>query len=250
MMQKSYIGLFILTALVVQLLLVGFLMTNYGCNLSGFCQSGDHSHTDGPLRHRAGALASKKKISSTNVSIYYETHCPDSKALIVGGLAAAVTKFKDEITYDLVPYGKASFRESEGTLVFRCQHGEKECSGNTFHACAINQNPDKILDVIKFVQCSMMIVRNMPEVMKQCATTNGLDFDKIQACESGDEGKKFLKEMGVKTQAAAAIIKTSRSGHLDFVPSTIIDEKPLVYEALSDLPSVVCSNAKVKPTGC
>ncbi|XP_003740590.1 GILT-like protein C02D5.2 [Galendromus occidentalis] len=234
MARRNTIILFVATVLISQLLLLFVaLHTEFGCSLSGFCAApGELSHT---------ALADK-----TKVEVFYETHCPDSQAIMRNGVQKSLPLL-DEVDIELVPYGKADTSGQGGSLSFRCQHGQKECDGNMYHACAIDIHDDK-KQVLEFAICSMSYRQKVLENIEQCAKQHGIDYAALKGCFSSQKGKDLLAKMGQKTREGAKII--NKTDRLDFVPSTIIDGVPRVYESYPDLRRSVCANAKQKPSQC
>lgn len=72
------------------------------------------------------------------VSVYYEALCPDSRRFFVDQLLPAYELIPDSIELDLVPYGKANTKQTDGRINFSCQHGPTECLANKIHACVID----------------------------------------------------------------------------------------------------------------
>ncbi|XP_022647801.1 GILT-like protein 1 isoform X3 [Varroa destructor] len=155
----------------------------------------------------------------TRVEILYETHCPDSQQIMREGVKKSLSLLP-EVEFVLVPYGKASTSGEGPSLQFQCQHGVKECEGNTFHACAIKLHQNK-KQVIEFVICTMSYRQDVRQNIEQCAAKNSISYEVLHACAKGQQGKDLLAKMGVMTQATAKEI--NGGSQLDFVPSTLID---------------------------
>lgn len=93
-----------------------------------------------------------QSANKVSLGVYYETLCPDSIAFINYQLYPTVQSLGIEnIDLNLVPFGKASWTESGSSLVFTCQHGERECKGNTIQNCAKSQLD--VATLVKFVYC-------------------------------------------------------------------------------------------------
>ncbi|OQR68460.1 GILT protein C02D5.2-like [Tropilaelaps mercedesae] len=184
--------------------------------------------------------------AETRVELYYETHCPDSQHFMKEGLRRSL-QLLPEVDFVLVPYGKASTSGTGPSLSFQCQHGAKECEGNTYHACAIELHSNK-KQVLEFAVCTMSFRQNVLANIEKCAVDNGIDYNAVKNCATGHQGKDFLAKMGELTQAAAN--KINGRPQLDFVPSTIIDGTPYVYDSYSNLHKTICANAKQKPCNC
>jgi interferon gamma-inducible protein 30 len=70
-----------------------------------------------------------------NLSIYYETLCPDCRKFITTQVWNAYQSILSIVNISFVPYGNARevYRPRIDVYVFNCQHGFQECMGNFFH---------------------------------------------------------------------------------------------------------------------
>lgn len=61
----------------------------------------------------------------TQISIYYETLCPDSRRFFLHQLAPTYEKLNRFMDVELIPYGHAnvSYPRHDNKPVFHCQHG-------------------------------------------------------------------------------------------------------------------------------
>lgn len=188
----------------------------------------------------APLVTSEDKVT---VSVYYETHCPDSKAFLLDQLIPTYRELTEITNVQLFPYGKASYeRLDNGTYQFYCQHGPRECRGNTVQACALDMYP--IDKVIPFVEC--MEKSGLPDtVVDSCAQSSDLDASKVNQCADGAKGNNLLLQMGQATKAA--------NPHLRFVPSIHINgvyNDDIQRDALSNLKRVICSTYKGDNAKC
>ena len=181
------------------------------------------------------------------ISVYYEVLCPDSKAFVTEQLYENVfnTSLAQSVIFDLVPYGKAQTSKQNGQYKFTCQHGPRECIGNMMHACSIQLFGN--LASVPFVNC-MMKERNPDKHAQQCATQTGLDWTKIQQCQSSN-GPELLAAMGDRTHSLQPAMK--------FVPWITFNDQFSEQdqaEALVNLRGVICSKLPGtqagKPPGC
>lgn len=168
------------------------------------------------------------------VTIYYEALCSDSRNFILKQLVPTYEKLSDVIEIDLVPYGKATTMERDGTYVFECQHSYIECDANKIHACVLDQPFPKDIH-LKYVAC--MIKDNMVphEAGSKCADEVGVDYRPIRECANGLEGSELLKTYGVRTHAV--------SPKITFIPTIQLNYSsrvPLV-NILKDLFKEVCN---------
>ena len=177
-----------------------------------------------------------------NVSVYYETHCPDSKAFLLNQLIPLSRSAPELINIELYPYGKASHEGSGKDLKFYCQHGPRECKGNTIQACALNQYPlDKVLP---FIEC--MEKAGLPDIASSsCATSNGLDNANITTCADNTEGKELLLKMAQATESL-----NPRAHFVPWININGVHTDANQNEALVDLLKVVCRNSKGSSDKC
>ncbi|KAI1290096.1 Gamma-interferon-inducible lysosomal thiol reductase [Halotydeus destructor] len=169
------------------------------------------------------------------VSVYYETLCPDSIAFIKNQLTPTYNDIGEIMDIELVPYGKAAYEErDDGSVIFRCQHGSRECYGNTVQACAIKQLNNSIELILPFVHC--METQRFPDRAGQkCAEERNLTWSDLSSCASGNEGQRAHLEMGKKTE--------SLSPKMYFVPWINVNDVHSNANqdgALDDLLKVVC----------
>jgi interferon gamma-inducible protein 30 len=70
-----------------------------------------------------------------NLSIYYETLCPDCRQFISTQVWNAYQTILDIVNITFVPYGNARelYRPETKLYQFYCQHGAEECYGNLIH---------------------------------------------------------------------------------------------------------------------
>lgn len=114
----------------------------------------------------------------TQISIYYETLCPDSRRFFLHQLAPTYEKLNRYMDVELIPYGHAnvSYPRHDNKPVFHCQHGPQgdynytliknsfslsltslifkllECYGNKVQACTIDMLKDTTVS-LNFVKC-------------------------------------------------------------------------------------------------
>ncbi|XP_056639384.1 GILT-like protein 1 [Diorhabda sublineata] len=194
--------------------------------------------------------------NALKVTVYYESLCPDSVRFIGRQLYPYWNDLVDYIDeMELVPYGKAThiFYQHNATFnlpayyEFSCQHGQEECKGNKYQACALAQNKGKYVEV-PLVFC---IMRNRNpssfNVVKNCAERYRLDISKLKTCCDSIEGDQLLAIKGDKTWELEP--------NINFVPTIVFNEKfdrTTQSQSLQDFVAVVCSKIqnKTKPTIC
>jgi hypothetical protein len=70
-----------------------------------------------------------------NLTIYYETLCPDCQQFITTQVWNAYQSILSIVNISFVPYGNAreTYRPETQLYQFYCQHGSDECYGNLIH---------------------------------------------------------------------------------------------------------------------
>ena len=118
----------------------------------------------------------------------------------------------------------------EGSL--SSMHGDNEVKGDLVQVCALEQAPDKALDMMV---CQNKNARAVATNWKDCAGELGIDTDKLASCMDGDHGQKLL----------AASFETARKRGADASPTIYLDGKP--YEGgrrPRDIMRAVCGATK------
>ncbi|KAL1508959.1 hypothetical protein ABEB36_003772 [Hypothenemus hampei] len=189
-------------------------------------------------------------INAISVTVYYEALCFDSVNFITRQLYPNYPLFKDHVTIDFVPYGKAihNFNTTTGKYTFKCQHGKEECMGNKFQACGLAQIDKKDVQM-EFVTC-VMSTSNPSNVyfIEQCANKYKMDFKKIVTCASSKEGDELLASNGEKTW--------NLEPNLSYVPTIVYNNSTEINSietrnSLVDFKNVVCGKlATRKPVLC
>ncbi|XKL59294.1 hypothetical protein PGB90_000310 [Kerria lacca] len=146
-----------------------------------------------------------------NISIYYESLCPDSKLFITQYFYPAYEIFSNYLNIRFIPFGKANIREDGSE--YTCQHGKEECVRNIIHGCALDMLTST--NQVEFVYCAMIKRTIMGH--KECAIQNGLIWEDIQNCVNGERGLAL-------TLLAQYDTRISTDGP-KFVPTIIFNNK-------------------------
>jgi len=191
-----------------------------------------------------------------NITVYYESYCPDSirfitKQLYPAWMAINSTVSNDnggiKLNLELIPFGKADWvlkvDEDEGEYYdFTCQHGDKECVGNTIQTCVIHYSGNNSSIYIPIINC---IEALHTHEAKQCVEESALDWHSIEECTNGKEGNLLLYEAGVKTKAL---------GDIKYIPRIHVNgefTEMLSHRAEMHLLSVICQYHKgIRPSYC
>ncbi|XP_050539522.1 GILT-like protein 1 isoform X2 [Daktulosphaira vitifoliae] len=167
-----------------------------------------------------------------NMDVYYESHCPDSRDFIREALHPIFCKIQPYINLNLIPFGKAHSVEGGG---FECQHGQKECRGNTIHNCVLKRIADPVAQV-DYVNCAMLNPDKPGHIETACVQISGLNPIEIEYCYKSKEGYELMLNAERET-------KTKTPGPR-FVPTIIFEG---VYNdrdqvsAFENLESTICA---------
>ncbi|XP_017492951.1 PREDICTED: gamma-interferon-inducible lysosomal thiol reductase-like, partial [Rhagoletis zephyria] len=176
----------------------------------------------------------------TQISIYYETLCPDSRQFFLKQLAPTYEKLNRYMDVELVPFGHAnvSYPRHDNKPVFHCQHGPQECYGNRVQACTIELLKDTSVS-LNFVKCmfAQKDWHNTQATAETCSNQLGLDWPKIKSCAEGSEGERLLIANSLKT--------FNLSPEHNYIPWVVIDKAhttELQRQSESHLLKFLCDN--------
>ncbi|VVC43698.1 Gamma interferon inducible lysosomal thiol reductase GILT [Cinara cedri] len=200
------------------------------------------------LQNPESSLMKNKETDGTYylpVGIYYEALCPDSRNFILQHLVPSINKAPNSFDVDFVPYGKAKTHEnSDGSIIFDCQHGEVECQANKIHSCAKKHIKDKSI-LVKYIACMIDYNYDPEKIGIYCAKRYSINWNKISTCSKGKEGEQLLKQNGEATDKLWP--------QVSFIPTiTINHEQPRQASVLKDFWAVACSYfpSESKPIAC
>ncbi|CAH1373922.1 GILT-like protein 1 [Tenebrio molitor] len=146
-------------------------------------------------------ITASAEAKSLNVTVYYESLCPDSKKFITTQLYPSYELISDYLNVEFIPFGNAKVaNNSDGTLNFTCQHGPKECHGNEVQACAISVD---VQNSMEFVNCAMASSDPSDDnLLEQCAELDGISWDSIEDCMTNGLAEKLFVQNGARTGEA------------------------------------------------
>merc|ERR1712013_151604 len=107
------------------------------------------------------AITAKPANPTVEISVYYESLCPDSIRFVNEQLFPSWKKFKNELKVDLKPFGKANFYASGSSWNFTCQHGPEECQGNKVQACILDQVMSNTLEMLQSLYFRFLVPRSL-----------------------------------------------------------------------------------------
>ncbi|XP_040573344.1 GILT-like protein 1 isoform X3 [Lepeophtheirus salmonis] len=184
----------------------------------------------------------EKEAAKVNITLYYETRCPDCIRYDTQTLYPTYKLLQDIMNIQFIPYGKANTTAKPDGFTFICQHGPTECLGNMVHACAIQYVELPIL--ADYINCMTKISEDPINAGKTCSESLSLPWTKIQKCVSTLEGEILLAQYGEITHALTP--------KLTSVPTVELNGSQDNQDALiNDLKGSVCSAyTGVKPSAC
>lgn len=178
------------------------------------------------------------------VTAYTEAYCPDCKLWSIQQLQTAYKApgVAEIMNITLVPFGNAIETIRNGSYVFACQHGPKECQANMFQACAMALNGYTFANYWPFVHC-MDSSKEPVTAAAGCAKATGQSWEAIEQCSISQKGNLIMHQMAVATKS---LVPPHR-----YVPWVTIDGEHSV-EAENKLLSAVCRAYKggQLPPGC
>ncbi|KAH8238774.1 hypothetical protein KR026_007328, partial [Drosophila bipectinata] len=167
------------------------------------------------------------------ITVFYEALCPDSKYFLSKQMLPAFKTAPSIMDVKLVPYGKATTRQSDGNISFDCQHGPTECQANMYHACAVDIIKDPLIR-LEVISCMIRDNRFPQTAMQKCAKQHSFkNIYLIQKCFDSDHGLELVKLNGETKHALRPAIT--------FIPTVTIDgSQGRQASILKDLLSEVC----------
>ncbi|KAG8235708.1 hypothetical protein J437_LFUL016327 [Ladona fulva] len=179
-----------------------------------------------------------------NVSLYYESLCPDSVRFVVNELQPTWEQLAGYMNIRFIPFGKSwSEMNRRKERVFRCQHGPRECLGNKMQSCGLSLLPTQESQV-KFVTC-VMSKQDPSSAGPECCREVGLDFLRLREC--------YYSSLSDELQLEAEQETNSIRNPLRFVPTIVYNgvfNPRKQDESLYNFKAVVCSQIPQPPEAC
>lgn len=181
-----------------------------------------------------------------DVTLYYESLCPDCKNFISTQLWRAWNLIPSIMKLTLVPFGNAEEKQEFGKWKFRCQHGPEECVGNVIETCAINITKD-INIYFPFIHCMENSTSEKPEKSaEKCSQHFKVDYDAISKCAKGDMGNELEHQMALKTNAL-----NPQHKYVPWVTINGVHTEDMEKKVEDDLVKFLCDMYKgEKPAAC
>lgn len=191
----------------------------------------------------------KAKADKVQLTLYFESLCPDCKNFFRSQLTKTYTALSDIINLTLVPYGNAREEKdaASGKWKYTCQHGEDECVGNLIETCAIHLLKN-ISVYFPFISCIEHDQFGTPQFSaKKCAKQQGIDLQPIMDCSTSSLGNSLEHQMALKTEALNPPHK-----YVPWVTLNGVHTEEIEKKAEADLTALICDTYKgsPKPAAC
>ncbi|XP_060744020.1 gamma-interferon-inducible lysosomal thiol reductase-like [Tachysurus vachellii] len=187
---------------------------------------------------------SSRSSDVVNVSLYYESLCPDCQKFMVLQFMPTFIMLSDIMHVDLVPYGNAQEKQVGDKYEFTCQHGPDECLGNMIETCVMNKVPDAAVPVIYCMEAADNVVKAAESCLALFSPQT--KFSDIMACVNGNEGNQLMHQNAKETAAL-------KPPH-EYVPWITINGEhtdELQQKAMSSLFVLICNLYKGQaPSAC
>ncbi|GMH84246.1 hypothetical protein TrVE_jg7714 [Triparma verrucosa] len=188
------------------------------------------------------AAAVARAADPVNVLLCIEAYCPGCQQFTVDDLIPTYEALgSDVMNVTVVPFGNAHITD-EDARTMTCQHGEDECSGNSYEQCAISLYPDPT-DHLSYIGCFDKIsgVMAVDKAFETCATQQGLDWDGISACHDDADQSWELQV------AAAAATPADHT----YVPWVVVNGEQYDLDVETDFLGFICdAYTGDKPAAC
>lgn len=136
------------------------------------------------------------------IDVYLESLCPDCGEFIRNSFAEYLSNpdYKSLAEVEFYPYGNAHETLFNDRYIFRCQHGSKECYGNTVQVCALNKMDYET--GLKFMVCIENDLennhKNIDKALSSCVSDEKL-MKAILECAEGTEGNLLQHNVALAT---------------------------------------------------
>lgn len=194
---------------------------------------------------RSTVWSKQTAAPKVNLTLYYETLCPDCKNFIHNQLWPTFLRVAEIFNLELIPYGNAGERMVGNKWVFTCQHGPVECLGNLIQTCALDIIGN-VTSALPFIEC-MEKSEDRPDVSGPvCAKRYAVDYKAVLDCTKSPLGNELQHQMAVKTEKL-----NPPHTYVPWITLNGVHTEDMEQEADTNLLKLICDNYMgVKPKGC
>lgn len=152
---------------------------------------------------------------------------------------------------EIIPFGNAfeDATSKPGKRSFHCQHGPKECYGNTILNCSFNKlnsqddNESFAICFSEEINRETRFESNLDEITRNCLTERLDIAESILECANGPEGGELMH---------AAALKTRQHTYVPYVMVDGVHTEDIEEQVEDNLVKYLCQKAKLvnKVPGC
>ncbi|XP_071039484.1 gamma-interferon-inducible lysosomal thiol reductase-like isoform X2 [Parasteatoda tepidariorum] len=181
----------------------------------------------------------EKSPVRVNVTIAYESLCPDSKRFFHKQFVPTFNRLSNYMNVKFLPFGNELISRLPSKVKFECQHGPNECYRNKIQACFIAYDGNTT-NQVKFINCAFDVKKAKKHV-ENCFDDENF-HSKIKHCADGIMGDELLLKTGLETPAHS------------FIPWIVINGKSgknFNKRAFEHFMNVICDELRAdKPDEC
>ncbi|XP_078411981.1 gamma-interferon-inducible lysosomal thiol reductase-like isoform X1 [Cetorhinus maximus] len=179
--------------------------------------------------------AETRLLTAVQISLFYETSCPDCRDFVVNQLCPTWFRLKEVVNITLIPFGNAEEIREGQNWQFRCQHGETECQGNIIQTCMMHylKNATSYMPVICCMESASSVLTEAQRCLQVHEPT--VFWDTINSCVNGDQGNELMHQNAQMTNEL--------DPPHNYVPWVLINEEhseDLQHQAETDLFNLLC----------
>ncbi|XP_072245340.1 gamma-interferon-inducible lysosomal thiol reductase-like [Leuresthes tenuis] len=190
------------------------------------------------------AVKPNQTVPPVQVTLYYESLCPDCRVFITQQLFPTWMMLQDILSVTLVPYGNAKEILSANSP-FICQHGAPECRANMIEACILHLAGNSLaFHIINCMESSTHVLNAAQPCLQLYAPS--VSWSSVDLCVDGQLGYKLMHANAAMTRAL-----NPAHTHVPWVTFNGEYTKENEDKATSSLFHLVCELYKgVKPPAC
>ncbi|MFA5888255.1 MAG: thioredoxin domain-containing protein, partial [Candidatus Nanoarchaeia archaeon] len=132
---------------------------------------------------------------TAKLDFYVMSQCPYGTQ-VLDAIAPVLEKFGDSVDFSV-----NFIANDNGDGTFDSLHGQPEVDENIRQLCAIKLAPKNYMD---YIVCQNKDIKNAAANAESCAEEAGIDFNELNACFEGVEGKTLLSASVAKSEAVGA----------------------------------------------
>jgi len=190
--------------------------------------------------------AKSRMASTVKLTLYFESLCPDCKDFFRNQLSPTYSQVASIMDLQLVPYGNAMEKRVDDEWVFKCQHGDEECTGNIIETCTLALTKFNMSKAFPMISCMEAGEQKPEESARQCAKKLNVDVDPIITCSQSSLGNQLEHEMALLTEKL-----NPPHQYVPWITLNGVHTEEIQRAAQSNLLKLICDSYKgQKPGAC